>query len=73
MVYLCINPFSGESILFGDIESAKAGTLELGSFFFYPRKSFISTEPQKEVIILEHGVWQTKKLKDLKCTCSECH
>lgn len=71
MVYQCISPFTGEIIFFGDIESAKDGALELDTFFFFPRKSFLSTEKQKEVVVLENGIWQTKQLKSMKCRCGE--
>lgn len=69
MVYQCVHPFTGEIVYFSDLDSAKDGALELGTFFFYPRKSFLSTEDVKEVIMLDNGIWQKRKIKDLKCTC----
>jgi hypothetical protein len=70
MVYLCVNPMDGEAIIFSDIESAKIGAIELGTFFFFPRQSFCSTEKQKTVILLENHIWIQKKLIEMKCTCT---
>lgn len=73
MVYLLVHPLSGEAVMVQGLEDAKAAAIELDTFFFYPRKSFISTEVQKLVVILENGIWQTKKLKEIKCNCHSNH
>lgn len=69
MIFKCISPLDGRLIYFSDVESAKRGSLEMVTYFFYPRKSMFSTERQKFIYVHEDGTWIKKRMSQMKCTC----
>jgi len=69
MIFKCISPLDGRIIYFSNFESAKLGSLEIGTYFFYPRKSMFSTERQKFIYVHETGQWIKKRMSQMKCTC----